>query len=210
MAKKNFPVVVNENKEFNLIREAEATVKKFKNEIFPLLFQVGLLDDKHVEKYLACDTTEAIYNDAITENPSSIYALEKEAYIEELKANHDEKKDVWALFREQKTGAKSPKEEGFVFKRIPHAERSIIKAISVQNLQFHIDREYFKEISIIHPTEEQVELYNTLLEFCEAYNKKNRQNNKLIRHLIYHDGKKIYPSLTELLGFSWIRVIKMG
>ena len=206
MAKKKFPVVINDSKEFHLIREAEAKVKIFQKEIFPVLLTVGLLDDKHIEKYLVCDTTEAIYNDALTENPSSIYALEKEAYVEELKENPKERKDVWRIFRGDNSEANSPNKEGFVFKPLPNVGSSI-KAISVQNLQFHIDREYFKEISIIHPTEEQVELYNVLSDFCEAYNKKNWQKKKPIRCLLVDDGKGLRPSITEILGFGMIRVI---
>ena len=212
MAKKTFPVVVNMELEYSLNRRAKATVKLFNTEIFPLLLKFGLLDDKHVEKYLACDTTEAIYKDALAENPSSIYALEQEALVEELKENPKERKDVWSIFRGSITEAKHPSDEGFIFKPIPGADfrnrKAILNALSVNNLKFSIDREYLKEVSIVHPTERQVELYNMLSDFCEAYNKKNFHKWKPINCVLFGNAKGIYPSLHNILGLSYIEIQK--
>lgn len=212
MAKKNFPVVVNKRLEDSLNHRAEVTVKRFQKEIFPLLLNFGLFDDQHIEKYLGCDTTEAIYNDLLTEDPSRIFILEQEAHIEELKENLNERRDVWGIFRDSTSEAKSPKEEGFVFKPIPGAEISrrndILKALSVRNLQFFIDREYFKEISIVHPTEEQVELYNVLSDFCETFNKKKWHITPSIFHTIGISEKGIYPILQNILGLNWCYEIK--
>ena len=214
MAKKTFPVVVNRDLEYALNHRAKATVKLFNTEIFPLLLKFGLLDDKHVEKYLACDTTEAIYKDALAENPSSIYALEQEALVEELKEDPKERKDVWRIFRGAITEAKSPKEEGFVFKPIPGADSrnrvAILKALSVKNLQFSIDSEYLKEASIVHPTEKQVELYNMLSDFCEAYNEKNFHKWKPINYVLYGDANGIHPSVHNILGLTSLYEIKKG
>ena len=210
MAKRNFPVVVNKNLEDGLNHYAESTVKRFNTEIFPLLLKFGLLDDKHVEKYLACDTTEAIYKDALAENPSSIYALEQEALVEELKENPKEKKDVWSMFRGTITEAKNPSDEGFIFKPIPGADfrnrKAILNALSVNNLKFSIDREYLKEVSIVHPTDEQKELYSMLSDFCEAYNKKNWHKWKPINCVLFGNAKGIYPSLHNILGLSYIEI----
>lgn len=212
MAKRNFPVVVNKNFEEGLNHMAEATVKGFNTEIFPLLLKFGLLDDKHVEKYLACDTTEAIYLDALAENPSSIYALEQEALVEELKENPKERKDVWSIFRGATTEAKTPSDEGFVFKPIPGADsrnrKAILKALSVKNLKFSIDREYLKEVSIVHPTDEQKELYSMLSDFCEAYNKKNWHKWKPINCVLFGNANGIYPSVHNILGLSYIEIKK--
>lgn len=214
MAKRTFPVVVNENLEDGLNHTAEATVKSFNTEIFPLLLKFGLLDDKHIEKYLAANTTEAIYKDALAENPSSIYALEQEALVEELKENPKERKDVWSIFRGATTEAKSPKEEGFIFKPIPGADSrnrvAILKALSVKNLQFSIDSEYLKEVSIVRPTEKQVELYNMLSDFCEAYNKKNFYKWKPINYVLYGDANGIHPSVHNILGLTNLYEIKKG
>ena len=210
MAKRNFPVVVNKDCENALNRYAESTVKRFNTEIFPLLLKFGLLDDKHVEKYLACDTTEAIYLDALAENPSSIYALEQEALVEELKENPKERKDVWSMFRGTITEAKNPSDEGFIFKPIPGADlrnrKAILNALSVNNLKFSIDREYLKEVSIVHPTERQVELYNMLSDFCEAYNKKNFHKWKPINCVLFGNANGIYPSVHNILGLSYIEI----
>ena len=210
MAKRTFPVVVNKNVEDGLNHYAESTVKRFNTEICPLLLKFGLLDDKHVEKYLACDTTEAIYLDALAENPSSIYALEQEALVEELKENPKERKDVWSIFRGSITEAKNPSDEGFVFKPIPGADSRnrpiILKALSVKNLKFSIDREYLKEVSIVHPTDEQKELYSMLCDFCEAYNKKNFYKKKPIDCVILTNANGIYPSVRNILGLSFIEI----
>jgi hypothetical protein len=214
MAKRTFPVVVNKDCEDGLNHYAESTVKRFNTEIFPLLLKFGLLDDKHIEKYLACDTTEAIYKDALAENPSSIYALEQEALIEEMKENPKEKRDVWRIFRGAITEAKSPKEEGFIFSPIPGADCrnrvAILKALSVKNLQFSIDREYLKKASIVHPTEKQVELFNMLSDFCEAYNKKNFHKWKPINCVLYGDANGIHPSVHSILGLTYLYEIKNG
>ena len=212
MAKRNFPVVVNKDCENALNRYAESTVKRFNTEIFPLLLKFDLLDDEHVEKYLAADTTEAIYLDALAENPSSIYALEQEALVEELKENPKERKDVWSIFRGSITEAKHPSDEGFIFKPIPGADcrnrKAILNALSVNNLKFSIDREYLKEVSIVHPTERQVELYNMLSDFCEAYNKKNFHKWKPINCVLFGNANGIYPSLHNILGLSYIEIKK--
>ena len=212
MAKRTFPVVVNKNVEDGLNHYAESTVKRFNTEIFPLLLKFGLLDDKHVEKYLACDTTEAIYKDALAENPSSIYALEQEALVEELKENPKERKDVWSMFRGATSEAKHPSDEGFIFKPIPGADfrnrKAILNALSVNNLKFSIDREYLKEVSIVHPTERQVELYNMLCDFCEAYNKKDFHKWKPINCVLFGNANGIYPSVHNILGLSYIEIQK--
>lgn len=212
MTKKNFPIVVNKNFEEGLNRLAESTVKRFNTEIFPLLLKFGLLDDSHVEKYLACDTTEAIYLDALAENPSSIYALEQEALVEELKENPKERKDVWSIFRGSITEAKNPSDEGFVFKPIPGADSRnrpiILKALSVKSLKFSIDREYLNEVSIVHPTDEQKELYSMLSDFCEAYNKKNWHKWKPINCVLFGNANGIYPSVHNILGLSYIEIKK--
>lgn len=214
MAKKTFPVVVNRDFEYSLNHRAEVTVKLFNTEIFPLLLKFGLLDDKHVEKYLAADTMEAIYKDALAENPSSIYALEQEALVEEMKENPKERKDVWSMFRGSRTEAKNPSDEGFIFKPIPSADSRvrpyILKALSVKNLKFSIDREYLKEVSIVHPTEKQVELYNMLSDFCEAYNKKNFNKWKPIHYVLYGDANGIHPSVHSILGLTYLYEIKKG
>lgn len=212
MAKKKFPVVVNKRLEDSLNHKAELTAKRFQKGIYPLLMKFGLLDDLHIEKYLACDTTEAIYNDVLAENPSYITYLEQEARIEEMKENFNERRDVWEIFRGTITEAKSPKEEGFVFKPIPGAEisrrKDILKALSVRNLQIFIDRECLQEASIVHPTEEQVELYNVLSDICETFNKNNWHITKLTPCTIGISEKGLYPILQNILGLNWCYEIK--
>ena len=208
MAKKKIPVVVNMDREEALNSRADAIVSSFQTRIYPLLLQFGLLDDKHVEKYLACDTVEAIYKDALTENPSSIYALRQQALLEELKDDPKERKDVWSIFRGSVNEVKNPEEEGFIFKAIPGADspnrNTVIKALTVKSLAFTIDRELLKEASIVHPTDEQNEVFNMLSEFCEAYNKKNFSKKYRIERVLYLKGGELFPNVRGILGKNWI------
>ena len=212
MTKKNFPVLVNTHLEDGLNRVAIATVKGFEKEIFPVLLKTGLLDDKHIEKYLSCDTVEAIYKDALIENPSSIYALEQQEIVENLKEDPKRRVDVWRIFREPSNKARSPIEDGFVFRSIPGFDarnrKGILNAISVKNLKFSIDKEYLRKISIIHPTEEQIDLYNMLLEFCEAYNKKGYHKKYDIPVLFLFSPAGISPCANSILGVTWTQRIK--
>ena len=63
MSKKNFPTMVNAELESALPRHARNKVKQYKQNIYPVLLQFGLLDDAHVQKYLNCGTMEEIYKD---------------------------------------------------------------------------------------------------------------------------------------------------
>lgn len=209
MTKKSFPLMVNKSFEEGLNRFAEATVKLFNSEIFPLLLNFGLLDDKHIEKYLTCDTVEDIYKDALTENPNSIYAMEQQAFVEELKENPKDRVDVWSILRDPKSEVKSPKEEGFIFRSIPGSDsrnrKTILKALSVKDLKFHIDTEYLTEASIVHPTDSQIELYNMLSDFCEAFNKKDFHKKRNILGLFSSNKNGIYPNIYSILGLSWLQ-----
>lgn len=214
MAKKKIPVVVNMDIEEALNNRADAIVSSFQTSIYPLLFQLGLLDDKHVEKYLACDTVETIYKDALAENPSSIYALQQQALLEELKEDPKERKDVWSIFRGSVNEVKNPEEEGFIFKAIPGADspnrNTVLKALTVKRLAFTIDRELLKEASIVHPTDEQNEVFNMLSEFCEAYNKKNFTKKYRIERVLSLKGGELSPNVRGILGKNWIYEFKKG
>lgn len=214
MAKKKIPVVVNMDMEEALNSRADAIVSSFQTRIYPLLLQFGLLDDKHVEKYLACDTVEAIYKDALTENPSSIYALRQQALLEELKDDPKERKDVWSIFRGSVNEVKNPEEEGFIFKAIPGADspnrNTVLKALTVKRLAFTIDRDLLKEASIVHPTDEQNEVFNMLSEFCEAYNKKNFSKKYRIERVLNLKGGELFPNVRGILGKTWIYLKEKG
>lgn len=214
MATKSFPVVVNTSLEDGLNRRAEFIVKSFKAEIYPLLLKFGLLDDNHIRKYLACDTTEAIYSDALKENPSTIYALKQQAFVEELKEDPKQRIDVWSIFRDFRSEVKSPEEDGFIFRPIPgsnhHNRFVVLKALSVKNLCFSIDREFLKEISIVKPTDEQIELYNMVKDFCEAYNNNNFYKKRCVTNLFSSNANGIFPNIHNILGLNWIYQIKEG
>lgn len=212
MTKKDFPKMVNLTLEEGLTNAANVVVRSFQNEVFPLLFKIGLLDDKHVKKYLASDTMEAIYKDALAENPAYIYSLEQKALIEELKEEGEEREDVWKIFRAPRCEVKSPKEDGFVFRLMPGLHRGcrnvLLKAISVNNLSFSIDNKFLTERSLVKPTDEQFELYNMVLEFCKAFNEKKYNKKYGIREIFCSNENGAYPNIHAILGLLWLRKMK--
>ena len=121
MSKRQFPVMVNVAFENWLNRAAAGRAKSFQSEVYPTLFKFGLLNDEHVQKYLKSETFEDIYKDALQENAQSVYALEQKFLIENTK-NEKEREDVWGFLRDAKSEVKSPKENGFIFRRIPGSD----------------------------------------------------------------------------------------
>lgn len=209
MTKKDFPEMVNLTLEEGLNRQARGIVKGFQTEIYPLLLQFGLFDDKHIEKYLSCETVEDIYKDALEVAPQEISKMKQKELVEELKENPKEREDVWQIFRGSRSEAKSPEEEGFVWKPIPGADfrnrKALLNALSVKDMKISINEAYLTEVSVVRPTAEQKELYNMVLEFCEAYNKNGYHKKHNIGSLFASNLKGIYPSANSILGIQWLR-----
>lgn len=207
MSKKAFPIMVNEDLRHALYRHAEAKVKQFKKDIYPLLLELDLFDDAHIQKYLNCDTKEAIYKDALTENQKYIFRLEQKYNIEQQK-KEDEKEDVWKFFRSPKSPVKSPNEEGFVFDTLPLADsyyKPILnQALSVKKGEILINTDFLDEVSIIKPTDEQKELFDILSDFCELFNKKKFNKKYEILGLFKENTNGIYPCIHNILRKQWI------
>ena len=207
MSKREFPVMVNEDFRNALHRHAEAKVRNFKKEIYPLLLELDLFDDTHIQKYLKCDTKEAIYKDALTENPKYIFKLEQK-YLIELQKKESEREDVWRLFKCFNSPAKSPKEEGFVFAPLPLADSSykhiLNQALSVKNGEILIDTKLLDDTSIIKPTDEQKELYNIVCDFCDIMNSKKLYKKYHIPGLFFGDANGIHPNIHTILNKQWI------
>lgn len=207
MSKKAFPIMVNEDLRHALYRHAEAKVKQFKKDIYPLLLELDLFDDAHIQKYLNCDTKEAIYKDALTENQKYIFRLEQKYNIEQQK-KEDEREDVWKFFRSPKSPVKSPNEEGFVFDTLPLADsyyKPILnQALSVKKGEILINTDFLDEVSIIKPTDEQKELFDILSDFCELFNKKKFNKKYEILGLFKENINGIYPCIHNILRKQWI------
>lgn len=207
MSKREFPVMVNEELRNALHRHAEGKVKQFKKEIFPLLLELDLLDDTHIQKYLKCDTKEAIYNDALTESQKYIFRLEQKYRIEQEK-KEAEREDVWRFLRDPKCSVKSPKEEGFIFAPLPLADsyykHILYQALSVKNGEILIDTKFLDDTSIIKPTDEQKELYNIVCDFCEIMNSKKLYKKYHIPGLFFGDANGIHPNIHTILNKQWI------
>lgn len=208
MSKRQFPVMVNFPFEEALNRAARGRAKSFKSEVYPLLFKFGLLNDEHVQKYLNCDTMEDIYKDALQENAQSVYALEQKFLIENTK-NEKEREDVWGFLRDAKSEVKSPKENGFIFRRIPGSDfvykDYVLKGISIKNLEFIIDEKVYTDIATCNPTDGQRECFEMMSEIFDTFNKWNAKRKKNFESFIAKENGLYIPNINTILGLQWLR-----
>ena len=208
MSKRQFPVMVNVAFENWLNRAAAGRAKSFQSEVYPTLFKFGLLNDEHVQKYLKSETFEDIYKDALQENAQSVYALEQKFLIENTK-NEKEREDVWRFLRDDKSEVKSPKEEGFIFRRIPGSDSThnnlVLMGITVKNLEFLIDEKKYTEISTINPTDAQRECYEMMSEIFDTFNKWNAKRKKNFESFIARENGVYVPNIHTILGLQWLR-----
>lgn len=208
MSKRQFPVMVNVAFENWLNRAARGRAKSFQSEVYPTLFKFGLLNDEHVQKYLKSETFEDIYKDALQENAQSVYALEQKFLVENLK---DEKKreDVWGFLRDAKSEVKSPKENGFIFRRIPGSDYAykdcVLKGISIKNLEFIIDEKVYTDIATINPTDEQRECFEMMSEIFDTFNKWNAKRKKNFESFIAKENGLYIPNIHTILNLQWLR-----
>ena len=201
MSKKEFPVMVSDQLVDALPKCAKGFVAEYKKDIYPILYKFGMLDDKHIQKYLNSVTIEDIYRDALVENEAAVKQLEQEAL-------YDEERDVWKRLRRWDSPKKAPKEEGFVFLDMPlhdYSHRDIIlKALSVKNGEILIDEAFLMEVSTIKPTAEQKELWDMLSDFCERFNKKGFNKKYDITLLFSADKNGTFPNVYTILKRLWI------
>ena len=208
MSKRQFPVMVNVAFENWLNRAARGRAKSFQSEVYPILYKFGLLDDEHVQKNLNCDTMEDIYKDALQENAQSVYALEQKFLVENLK-DEKEREDVWRFLRDAKSEVKSPKENGFIFRRIPGSDDThnnlVLMGITVKNLEFLIDEKVYTEISTINPTDGQRECFEMMSEIFDTFNKWNAKRKKNFESFIARENGLYVPNIHTILGLDWLR-----
>lgn len=208
MSKRQFPVMVNVAFENWLNRAARGRAKSFQSEVYPTLFKFGLLNDEHVQKYLKCETFEDIYKDALQENAQSVYALEQKFLVENLK-DEKEHEDVWGFLRDAKSEVKNPKENGFIFRRIPGSDCThnnlVLMGITVKNLEFLIDEKVYTEISTINPTDKQRECYEMMSEIFDTFNKWNAKRKKRFECFIAIENGLYVPNIHTILGLQWLR-----
>lgn len=208
MSKRQFPIMVNFSFESCLNRAARGRAKSFQSEVYPALLRFGLLDDEHVQKYLGCDTMQSIFEDALLENKQSVIALEQKAFIERAKPEK-EREDVWGFLRDPKSGARSPKENGFIFRRIPGSDYTynefVLMGITVKNLEFIIDEKIYNEISTVKPTDEQRECFDMISEMCDTFNKWNAKRKKHIECFFSMENGVYSPNIHTILNLQWLR-----
>jgi hypothetical protein len=208
MSKRQFPAMVNISFEDTLNRVARGMAKSFKSEVYPILFNFGLLNDEHVQKYLNCDTMEDIFKDALQENAQSIYVLEQKFFVENLK-DEKEREDVWGFLRDAKSEVKSPKENGFIFRRIPLSDYAykncVLKGISIKNLEFIIDEKVYTDIATVNPTDEQRECFEMMSEIFDTFNKWNAKRKKNFESFIARENGLYVPNIHTILNLQWLR-----
>lgn len=196
--KRKLPLLVDIIVKTDLERVATQTLIEFTEKIYPILNKFGLLDDAHIQKYLSCETTESIYNDALTEQPLLVSSLYKVVLYS--------KEDVWKDLRAANSPVKSPKEEGFIYADIPAPggayQKKVIKAISVKDGRMEINKEVLESESIIRPSERQEELYNLVATFCDALKSINAHKyQKTTLFTNTNDGIK--PNIQGILNNFW-------
>ena len=159
-----------------------------------------MFDDEHIQKYLGCSTAEDIYLDALQKDSERMRILERDAFFNDT--------DIWASIRDISSPVESPSEEGFVFSKLPcsdeHRKSEVLKALSVKDCKIHVNREMFLEMSIIKPTERQIELYEFLADFCENLEKKNYRKKHLYTLLEVKNGKMV-PNIRSIIECNWVK-----
>lgn len=194
---KKMPIMVNDYLVWRLPLAAKQFVAEFTGGVYPILHRFKILDDAHIQKYLFSLSREDIYNDVLKSDPEVIKDLEQDALFEP-------ERDIWGIFRDGTSPVKTPQEEGFVFAKMPFADYSnrntICKALSVRNKEIFIDEKYLLDVCIVHPTEQQKELWALLSDFCEKFNEAGYYKKWLVNHLFNQQGGKVVPSINIILG----------
>jgi hypothetical protein len=201
--KKKLPTLVSDFKKVSLKRIARYMASDFHSFIYPVLLKFGLLDEVHVKKYLTCETTEEIYNDALAENPDFI------KYLDNVSLYGNE--DVWAAIRDKNSPVKSPKEEGFIFAPMPGSESRLFKSASktlyLEDGKILVDDKILENECIITPTDRQQELYEMVKDFCDALKEKNYHKN-YINSLFMYGSDGIMPNIQGIIGTIWVSIKK--
>ena len=202
--KKKLPVFVSELRLMEFRRVANYFAKEFTELIFPVMLKYGILDEPHIKKYLQSETMEDIYRDALKENPGTIKEMEKLSVFCDV--------DVWANIRSINSPVKNPSDEGFVFAPMPRSDynyrQSIIKAMSVKDGKIFVDDKILEEECIVKPTDKQQELFEMVVNFCEALKEKNF-HRKLVNTLFVNTPGGIKPNVNGIVNHSiWLSVKK--
>lgn len=194
---KEFPEMVSLHQQMELNRVAKLMVQAYEKFVYPILFRFELLDDAHIRKYLRSSTAEDIYLDAMDKNREKWLYLERELLFNDT--------DLWASVRDYSSSSRNPREEGFVFVKLPYSDyirkNTILKALTVKDCRISIDERILYEESVIKPTDEQRELYGFLAGFCEELEKKNIKKRALGELLCTID-EKICPNVRGILGVT--------
>lgn len=194
---KEMPVMVNDYLAWKLPLAAKQFVEEFTGGVYPILHKFGLLDDEHIQKYIYSLSRKDIYEDVLRDNPEVIKGMEQDALFEP-------DRDVWGIFRDFTSPVRPPQEPGFVFAKMPMADYSnrnfICKSLSVKDKVISVNEEYLLNGCIIHPTEQQKELWALLSEFCEKFNEGGFYKKWIVNHLFNQQGGKVVPSIGIILG----------
>lgn len=185
-----FPVCINFRKQLDLQRKALLFIKEFESGVYPVLFKFDILDEKHIVKYLGCISFRAIYEDLLTERPDRIAYLEQEERFSGT--------DHWSMFRDsvksyhndpQKEGKVSPGDPAFVFAKMPLSNCSLreqlIGCISYEKGQLVIDYGKIEQLSVVHPTDRQLAMFEILSELCDRLKKEGLSRENICKMLCF-------------------------
>lgn len=137
----------------------------YEKKVIPTLRKFGVCNDEVIASIMMADTMEAIYHEAIKRNEKTLKILEEMANSRE--------EDFWAPLREHGTEVKNPWDEGFIFREMPLAnepmwmKEKVIKSITVKGCKLSFSQSILEEEAVYIPTDNQRELYDIIVEFCD-------------------------------------------
>lgn len=190
-----FPQVISIVVLWDLQRIVEAEKVFFYFKLKPVLKKHGLLSDENIKKYLSGESMQLVYEDAMAHDAERVRLLEDVA----LSCNVD----FWEPFRADGCKVKSPKEENFVFARMPLADcplwqrNRVLRILVVEDGQIFASDEAIRKESIIPLTEKDKEIFGIVQNFC---NEINELFSGSLQQIIYKDSRgKFQPNAKGIL-----------
>lgn len=225
---------VNRTREERLCYRIRKIVKQFQEGVIPLLGAYGLLDEKHVKKYLRCDSFKAIYDDIIAdEEKERLFKLlsaqgidpEKQFKYTTLELPDGESEyivsdDTNAFGHPIKLIRENTKRvEKSRWNPIPGAEYNgetdrdgkplrevLLSFISYKGGALIIDFAAIREESYYRPTEAQCKVYDAISNCLDTLKSYGIKGYEEIRGLVVYDRSKgVIPFAKEIMCHKRLR-----
>ncbi len=198
--------------EGEFIYSAQALKNQYERYVLPVLSSFGLLDVKHVKKFLRASSMREVYEEALRVNGGKIVLLEQLAALQKM--------DLWKSFREPGSNEKlTPKDEGFVFAWLPYSgtdeaqqrKELLAECINVSDdCKLSLDKDKLRNHATFPLSAKQRELYLLTSEYCENLKKlgvKGLCPNTLFRYKGNPRGGHLVPNTPGICSiFSAVEI----